>query len=1348
MAATAWLGPRWRLPTFVAFVVAAAISWPAAARGNQFVAAPGAQYTFNGPSASQMVSGDFNNDGISDLAVATTSAGQNGGQGELWVLLGSASAPPTKPGGPIAKFTGFTPTPASPIEVGPPSQGLVEGDFNGDGKLDLAYEASMGGGLMILLGNGSGGFTAAGPPIYVAGSLAVGQFTAGRPDEIAVLEGSKIQVIGETGTNQFGVVATSSPSIPDVQYLGQIAAGRFANSSDVDLAALDDSTGNVSILLGNGKGDFKLSPTSPVDTGVNGGACVPGVCLYSADSIAVGNFSSSGYSDLAVGTADGRVAVLLAKGDAAGDFAPATGSPYTVDPSGGAVDSLVTAPFSQNSTLDGIATADYFQGGCSGPCTIPSDSVGVLDPTGSGALTPAQGSPYDDGGVTVAAAAGDVNGDGLPDLAFDDSNDCQGDGIGVMINQGSAGGTPSTGVYPADNCQIPTPTVTLGQPSGVSLHGATLNGTVENNYQTLTGCMFQYGETSVTQYSVPCTHAPSPSFGVSAMLTNLPGLKNFQYQLVASTAGGTVTSPTQSFQTCQATSLNLGDSDSPPVATGCFTANPKKKNSDQTWNSTGKVTVNGLNFMPAKGGVTIDPNAQTLHSDSDGSFEFGKLPSLPFPKGLTVNFSNNFTVGGSHTFKFGGFQIEGAVQFALLPGAEAQVTGQASMNVLGSAEQASVDMTVDGDGIVGADVGVGPAGDSALDPNTLLFCDPKDKKQPEGFSCKENKLKDGKGSEWVLTPVGSYPTGNDQFLNPSCDPAKAPPIGWSCEPVTLANGSKSSSYFLVAQNPAVVKVGPIGLEGLDFGYDSDGGTWSGQATIQLGGLLPSNGILGQASTSSMLQVNAQISTKPSFQIDQFGAAVQNVSLGGATINSASFELELHPHLDIKGNASFAAGPDNTFSISGGFDFGLANGGFDLKINGSYAMETYTVGGDIEVDTEDHSFKVLVGGSLSRNFGPISATVDLGGGMQFHPFRWQVTADGTAGVFGQTIGAQGVVSNAGLGLCGHVSVLIFSGDIGFKHFWNGGWDWNSGCDFSGLYTVGNSDGTAAAASATAGQTVHVASGTAREEFAAVGAAGPPDVVLTGPGGQTWTTPASEDKLQFVRNGAAVAVSSSHTTYFDIDHPSAGSWTIAPAGGQPAPQRYELAAPLAALHVRATVKGTGGHRVLRWKLNAQRGESVHFVQEGGTPEPVATTSAARGRRSFRIAPGAGGRRTILAIISIDGFPTRELTVARFRAPAPVGPRVTRASYRIKGQAVSVRWRRPRGVASYEVDFHLRHGLLSYVFRARSSSANALLVQGEKLRGVEITATGTNGVAGKSVKAHAASTSHKRRRKKHHR
>src|SRR5438552_12423556 len=111
--------------------------------------------------------GDFNGDGVADLAVANYLAGT------VSVLLGNGDG---------------TYRPALSVPVGANPWAIAVGDFNGDHILDLAVTNNGANTISVLLGNGDGTFRAApavatsAPPGIVAG----GVIHADTPAEVAV----------------------------------------------------------------------------------------------------------------------------------------------------------------------------------------------------------------------------------------------------------------------------------------------------------------------------------------------------------------------------------------------------------------------------------------------------------------------------------------------------------------------------------------------------------------------------------------------------------------------------------------------------------------------------------------------------------------------------------------------------------------------------------------------------------------------------------------------------------------------------------------------------------------------------------------------------------------------------------------------------------------------------------------------------------------------------------------------------------------------------------------------------------------------------------------------------------
>jgi hypothetical protein len=233
----------------------------------------------------QLVTGDFNGDGIVDL-LATIDGGNS-----VQILLGYGD-------GTFRDGEGFSAQ----------LSGIVVGDFNGDGKQDLAM--ASGGMVTIFLGNGDGTFMGgySSPPMQSLALVAAGDFNGDGNQDLVVESGSSnttLTVLLGNGDGTFKMGATVPTNF------GPVAVGDFNGDGELDLAVGNQQGDSVSILLGNGDGTFTVGATVPT-------GATPGV-------IAVADFNADGKTDLAV-AANGIVTILLGNGDGTFTTAgPATG---------------------------------------------------------------------------------------------------------------------------------------------------------------------------------------------------------------------------------------------------------------------------------------------------------------------------------------------------------------------------------------------------------------------------------------------------------------------------------------------------------------------------------------------------------------------------------------------------------------------------------------------------------------------------------------------------------------------------------------------------------------------------------------------------------------------------------------------------------------------------------------------------------------------------------------------------------------------------------------------------------------------------------------------------------------
>jgi len=290
--------------------------------------------------------------------------------------------------------------------------GMAAGDFNGDGKLDIATVSLNEGTLSVFLGNGDGTFnggftyTFTGEPNSPMSVITADVNGDGKLDVIVgcynalnVTNGGTVSVFFGNGDGTFEHEADYVVGNHPIA----VVAADFNGDGKPDLAATVNDAGTVAILVNNGDGTFQ----TPVSYGAASGPY----------QLAVGDFNEDGKSDLVVtnycivgpspllcvGSYVGTVSILLGKGD--GTFETASSVP------------VGTAP-------DGIAAAALSSGGhtdllvADGGFTFPNCcSLWVLGGKGDGTFQSPVNYPADAGsGDGSFLVVGDFNGDGKLDV--------------------------------------------------------------------------------------------------------------------------------------------------------------------------------------------------------------------------------------------------------------------------------------------------------------------------------------------------------------------------------------------------------------------------------------------------------------------------------------------------------------------------------------------------------------------------------------------------------------------------------------------------------------------------------------------------------------------------------------------------------------------------------------------------------------------------------------------------------------------------------------------------------------------------------------------------------------------
>lgn len=236
--------------------------------------------------------GDFNGDGILDLPGTPCPVDTQSYYCSLIVLLGNGDGTFTQSAYSYV-FTVFGLPP------------LVTGDFNGDGKLDVAI--AYDGGIYVFLGNGGGTFQ--NPVISNVGIVdlegGVGDFNGDGKLDLIGIEGTQLAWFQGNGDGTFQTPSTYTPIGPDTS---TIIAADLNRDGKLDLITVQFTpTNTYTVMLGNGDGTFQAGVVNPI-----GGSLSEGI---------IGDFNADGKLDLVLATNSDTVSsTLLLPGNGDGTF--------------------------------------------------------------------------------------------------------------------------------------------------------------------------------------------------------------------------------------------------------------------------------------------------------------------------------------------------------------------------------------------------------------------------------------------------------------------------------------------------------------------------------------------------------------------------------------------------------------------------------------------------------------------------------------------------------------------------------------------------------------------------------------------------------------------------------------------------------------------------------------------------------------------------------------------------------------------------------------------------------------------------------------------------------------------
>jgi hypothetical protein len=222
---------------------------------------------------------DINNDGNLDIALA------NHERKYFTVLLGNGKG----------QFSSALGSPVA-VQVKPHTHGIVTADFNNDGNLDIATDSWAVDSIVILNGDGKGNFY--NPVFYSTGKHPYQRLRTadlnkdGNADIVTTnLDANTITVLLGDGKGKFSKNFFDAGIIP----FG-VAIGDLNNDGILDLAVINSPSisggkpgmDGLTILFGDGKGNFSKAKGSPFETG------------FGPTRVAIGDINNDGINDVAV----------------------------------------------------------------------------------------------------------------------------------------------------------------------------------------------------------------------------------------------------------------------------------------------------------------------------------------------------------------------------------------------------------------------------------------------------------------------------------------------------------------------------------------------------------------------------------------------------------------------------------------------------------------------------------------------------------------------------------------------------------------------------------------------------------------------------------------------------------------------------------------------------------------------------------------------------------------------------------------------------------------------------------------------------------------------------------------
>jgi hypothetical protein len=360
-------------------------------------------------------------------------------------------------------------------------------------------------------------------------------FTGGTLPDLAVVFNDAnthtFTILQNQGSGNFAVFTPQPIQLDSKNETRQVAIAtgvfrsdstKFSTTQPPDVVLVNSTSHNISVLLGNADANGKANGTfteaagSPFAVGTN------------PSSVVVADFNGDGFLDIAVAN-QGDNSISLFKGNGDGTFSQFPGSPFKLTNTSTITENAPVAMVHANFRNKIINTNNNAPEVDLAVVNQASNNVAILlssvDQNNNVTFTEAANSPIPVGSTPVAIATGDLNADGVPDLAIVNQGDAT---VSVLLGSSNADGTFTA----ASGSPLPTSTNPAGIVIANFANGTVPDIAVTNKGANTLGVYLGQGRGTFAQ-RIEINAPASPSAIISSILTS-SGLPD-----VALTATGT-----------------------------------------------------------------------------------------------------------------------------------------------------------------------------------------------------------------------------------------------------------------------------------------------------------------------------------------------------------------------------------------------------------------------------------------------------------------------------------------------------------------------------------------------------------------------------------------------------------------------------------------------------------------------------------------------------------------------------------------------------------------------------------------------------------------------------------------